>query len=57
MLDQALAGVSLLEEADPSWREHLKHYLLSYLHTLNLRPGLAQLAMSTIATGPNTLRM
>lgn len=57
MLDQALAGVALSADDSLSWRERLKGYLLSYLHTLNACPGLAQLAMSTVATGPNTLRM
>lgn len=57
MLDQALVGVALSEDSRASWRDRLKSYLLSYLHILNARPGLAQLAMTTVATGPNSLRM
>jgi AcrR family transcriptional regulator len=57
MLDQALAAVKLPEAGGLTWRDRLKKYLLSYLHVLYERQGLAQLAMSTIATGPNSLRM
>jgi AcrR family transcriptional regulator len=57
MLDQALAEVALPEDGEASWQDRLKSYLLSYLHILNARPGLAQLAMTTVATGPNSLRM
>ncbi|WP_161967293.1 TetR/AcrR family transcriptional regulator [Fimbriiglobus ruber] len=57
MLDQALAAVKLPKAGSLSWRDRLKKYLLSYLHVLYGRQGLAQLAMSTIATGPNSLRM
>jgi AcrR family transcriptional regulator len=57
MLDQALAAVKLPKAGSLDWRRRLKKYLLSYLRVLNERQGLAQLAMSTIATGPNSLRM
>jgi AcrR family transcriptional regulator len=57
MLDQALAALAIPEDSDASWQDRLKHYLLSYLQILNARPGLAQLAMTTVATGPNSLRM
>jgi AcrR family transcriptional regulator len=57
MLDRALAAVELPGALDQSWRVRLKEYLASYRRILNERQGLAQLAMSTIATGPHSLRM
>jgi AcrR family transcriptional regulator len=57
MLDQAIAAITPPKNHDEFWRERLKTYLLSYLHVLYERDGLAHLAMSTIATGPNSLRM
>src|ERR1035438_6631079 len=39
------------------WRDRLKVFLLAYLHVLYNRQGLAQLALSTIASGPNSLRI
>lgn len=57
MLDRALAAVELPKALVQPWRVRLKAYLASYLHVLNERQGLAQLAMTTIATGPNSLRM
>jgi AcrR family transcriptional regulator len=57
MLDQALSTVQLPEDLRQPWRVRLKTFLASYLRVLNDRQGLAQLAMSTIATGPNSLCM
>jgi hypothetical protein len=57
MLDQALAAVILPEDCGLPWRDRLKKFLLLYLDVLCERQGLAQLAMSTIATGPNSLPM
>lgn len=57
MLDQALAAVKPPRARKLPWRVRLKEYLASYLKVLNARQGLAQLAMSTIATGPHALRM
>jgi AcrR family transcriptional regulator len=57
MLDKALAAVKLPKALDQSWRVRLKTYLVSYFRVLTERQGLAQLAMSTIATGSNALRM
>jgi AcrR family transcriptional regulator len=57
MLDQALAAVKLPKSGNLPWRDRLKKYLLAYLHVLYEGQGLAQLAMSTIATGPNSLQM
>jgi AcrR family transcriptional regulator len=57
MLDQALAAVELPKAPGQSWRIRLKTYLGSYFRVLTERQGLAQLAMSTIATGSNALRM
>jgi len=57
MLDQALAAVQWPDDAEQPWRQRLKAGLLSYLHVLHARPGLAQVAMSTIACGPHFLRI
>lgn len=57
MLDQALAAVQSSEVPGLPWREQLKTLLLSYLHVLYARPGLAQLALTTIAIGSNSLRI
>ncbi len=55
MLDEALATVQLPKSRRLSWRDLLKAFLLSYLHVLYNRRGLAQLALSTISSGPRTL--
>lgn len=57
MLDQALADVELPQDSRASWRKRLKSVLHSYVQVLFERNGLAQLALSTIATGPNSLRI
>jgi AcrR family transcriptional regulator len=57
MLDQALVAVKLPEGLDLPWRDRLKAFLLSYLQVLYERQGLAQLALTTIAVGPNSLRI
>jgi AcrR family transcriptional regulator len=57
MLDRALAAVQPAEAPSLPWRDRLKAFLLAYLHVLYKRQGLAQLALSTIATGPNSLRI
>ena len=57
MLDQALAAVKLPEDDSLLWRDRLKALLLSYLHVLLDHQGLAQLALSTIATGPNSMQI
>ncbi len=57
MLDEALAAVQLPKATKLSWRNRLKTFLLAYLHVLYDRRGLAQLALSTISSGPHTLRI
>jgi AcrR family transcriptional regulator len=57
MLDRALAAVQPTDAAGLPWRDRLKAFLLAYLHVLYKRQGLAQLALSTIASGPNSLRI
>jgi AcrR family transcriptional regulator len=57
MLDRALAAVQMTEAGNLPWRNRLKAFLLAYLHVLYKRQGLAQLALSTIASGPNSLRI
>ncbi|HEX8959270.1 MAG TPA: TetR/AcrR family transcriptional regulator C-terminal domain-containing protein [Solirubrobacterales bacterium] len=61
VLDRALGDVRLPPAGTPGaagdWRRSLKGLLLSYFETLCARPGLAQLAMGTIPTGPNALRI
>jgi AcrR family transcriptional regulator len=57
MLDQALVAVQETEAGSLPWRDRLKAFLVAYLHALCQRQGLAQLALSTIASGPNSLRI
>jgi len=57
MLDSALAAVNLPKGQDLEWRSELKAFLLSYFRVLYERPGVAQIALSTIPTGPNSLRI
>lgn len=57
VLDQALAEVELPKNARGHWRERLDAFLRSYRLVLYSRPGLAQLALTTIATGPHSLRI
>ena len=55
MLDQALGAVRLPKAVRSPWQDRLKTLLRSYFDALYNRRGLAQLAMSTIASGPNSL--
>lgn len=58
VLDRALAGVETAAGApQKDWRRRLTTLLTSYLEVLSGRPGLAQLAMNTVAAGPNALRI
>jgi AcrR family transcriptional regulator len=57
MLDRALAEVQVTEAGKLPWRDRLKALLQAYLQALYKRQGLAQLALSTIASGPNSLRI
>jgi AcrR family transcriptional regulator len=57
MLDQALEAVRMPEAGSRHWRDRLKAFLRAYLGVLYERQGLAQLAMSTLAAGPNSLRI
>jgi AcrR family transcriptional regulator len=56
VLDRALGEVSLGAGRGKAWQERLHAVLASYFHVLTRRRGLAQLALSTIAAGPNALR-
>lgn len=55
MLDHALGEVAIPAEGD--WRQRLCGLLRNYLQVLHATPGLGQLAMMTMATGPNALRL
>jgi AcrR family transcriptional regulator len=57
VLDRALGGVKIDPGRGRSWRQRLMALLESYLRVLFDTPGLAALAMSTIAAGPNALRI
>lgn len=52
-LDRVLGEVDLPATRDGDWRELLKGVLRSYSEVLCDRPGLAQVALSTIPSGPN----
>jgi AcrR family transcriptional regulator len=57
VLDRALAGVDVRGGKRADWRANLESLLASYLEVLFASPGLAQLALGTIAIGPNALRI
>lgn len=57
VLDRALAGVKTNRGRGLGWRQRLTKLLNSYLQVLFETPGLGQLAMTTIAVGPNALRI
>ena len=57
VLDRALADVKTERLRGPDWEGRLAALLRSYLRVLFDTPGLAQLAMTTIAVGPNALRI
>lgn len=56
VLDRALGEVSLKAGRGKAWQERLHGVLESYFQVLTKHRGLAQLALSTIAAGPNALR-
>jgi len=55
--DRGLADVKVAGSSKGDWRKRLVRLLTSYLLVLIRTPGLAQLAMKTIAVGPNALRI
>jgi AcrR family transcriptional regulator len=57
VLDRALVGVVTRGGKRADWRANLESLLGSYLAVLFDSPGLAQLALGTIAVGPNALRI
>lgn len=57
VLDRALERVSTPDNRRRGWRSRLEAVLESYGRVLLATPGLAQLALSTIAAGPNSLRV
>ena len=57
VLDRALGRVKTEAAPGRDWRRRLAAVLESYLRVLARSPGLAPLAMSTLAAGPNALRI
>lgn len=57
VLDRALADVAEPTADGSEWRSRLKGMLSSYLSVLLARRGLAQLASTTLASGPNAIRL
>ena len=57
VLDRALGGVDTRGAKRGAWRSNLERLVASYLEVLFASPGLAQLALSAIAVGPNALRI
>jgi AcrR family transcriptional regulator len=55
VLDRALGSVDARGGQRAGWRANLERLLRSYLEVLFASPGLAQLALGTIAVGPNAL--
>ena len=57
VLDRVLGEVVVPPEQDGDWRDRLKSTLRSYSEALYARPGLAQVALSTIPSGPNAVEL
>ena len=57
VLDRALGTIALPDQQTDHWRRRVKDVLLAYFRILCGRPGLAQLAMMTLPSGPNMLRI
>lgn len=57
VLDRALAAVKTDGDGGRGWQGRVTALLTSYLQILFDTPGLAELAMSTVAAGPNALRI
>ena len=57
VLDRVLGEVELPPERTGDWRNRLKAVLRSYFGALLARPGLAQVALSTIPSGPNMMAL
>lgn len=57
VLDRALGDVVEPAASNTEWRSRLKAILFSYLTVLSGKPGLAQLATTTIASGPHATRL
>lgn len=57
VLDRVLGEVELPNSCDGHWRDRLKAVLRSYSQVLYDRPGLAQVALSTIPSGPNMVEL
>lgn len=57
VLDRVLGEVVTPAERDGDWRYRLKAALRSYSEALYARPGLAQVALSTIPSGPNMVEL
>ena len=53
VLDRVLGEVKLPPAGDGAWRERLKAVLRSYSEALYEHRGLAQIALTTIPSGPN----
>ncbi|MBL0387451.1 TetR/AcrR family transcriptional regulator C-terminal domain-containing protein [Tumebacillus sp. ITR2] len=57
VLDEGLCEVVLPEAQKDSWKKPLIDALLSYAKVLYESPGLAELSLSTIPIGPNSLAL
>jgi AcrR family transcriptional regulator len=57
VLDRALGGVDIRGARKAGWHDRLLGLFQSYFRVLSGTPGLAQLALGTIAVGPNALRI
>jgi AcrR family transcriptional regulator len=57
VLDRALSDVRTDGPRERGWQRRVTALLGSYLEVLLATPGLAELAMSTVAAGPNALRI
>ena len=55
MLDRAIGKVTFADTGN--WRVQLKALLMGYFQTLYKHPGLAQLALATVPSGRNAMRV
>jgi len=57
MLDRAVGEVAIPDETGGDWRERLSFLLVSYTRCLLSRSGMGRLAVTTMSSGTNMLRL
>lgn len=57
VLERALGGLEPPKPSKASWDKRIVAYLEAYFQVLCAVPGTAQIAMTTMSTGPNAMRL